>query len=74
MSKTARLDLRLRQDSKNRLSAKAKYLSMSVTSFIEKVADEQIIFMDKKILDILKTYGYNLNTTISIETDGECQD
>ena len=73
MGKTGRLDLRININSKNRLRAKAKYLNMSVTGFIEKIADNQIVFIDKKISNILKTYGYNLNTNVYIETDGESE-
>ncbi len=67
MVKNGRLDLRIDGNSKNRLIAKAKYLNMSLTKFIEKVADDSIVFMDNKLVDILKSYGYNLNTLITIE-------
>ncbi len=71
MAKNGRLDLKIDGDSKKRLIAKATYLKMNLTNFIEKIADEQIIFMDDKLINILKSYGYNLNTLVVIEDDGD---
>ncbi len=73
MAKSGRLDLKIDGNSKKRLMAKASYLKMNLTNFLEKVADDHIVFLDDKVTKILKSYGYNLNTMVPIESDGECR-
>ena len=73
MAKNGRLDLKINGHSKNRLLAKAKYMNLNLTNFLEKIADEHIVFLEPKLIDILKSYGYNLNTLVSIKDNEGCR-
>lgn len=49
MSKTDFINCRLDSDKKKKLRDKAAELGLDLTQFIEKIADEPIIFMDKNV-------------------------
>ena len=57
MSKTDFVNCRIDSDKKKKLKAKANELGLDITAFIEKVADEDIVFMDsnvKKMMGLLQ--------------------
>ncbi len=51
--KNSSLHLRISKESKKRLEDKAENLGLSITNYIEKVANEPIIFIDKNIRKFL---------------------
>ncbi len=53
MKKTASLHLRISEKSKSNLEKKAKNLGLNATTYIEKVANNPVIFVDENIKKFL---------------------
>lgn len=54
MKKTNSLHLRISPESKKNLEKKAQNLGLNLTNYIEKIANEPVIFMDGNIQRFLK--------------------
>jgi len=52
--KTNSLHLRISSDLKRRLKEKAENLGLKLTNYIEKIANEPIIFMDDNVKRLIK--------------------
>lgn len=55
--KTARINVRISNNTKERFEKKAKLLKLDITKFIEKIANEPVIFVDanaRAIFDSMK--------------------
>ena len=62
MKKTASINIMISEEDKKRLSDKSKQMGLSLTSYIEKVSREPVIFLDinsRTLLEALK-----LNSTM----------
>lgn len=53
MKKTNSLHLRISEESKKNLKTKAENLGLSITNYIEKIANEPVIFMDENLKKFL---------------------
>ena len=55
--KTAEIKAMVLPDVKRNLNKKAKDLGLTLTAFIEKVANEPIVFMDSNVKNLIDTMG-----------------
>lgn len=57
MKKTAEIKVMVEIEVKKKLKAKADEVGLSMTGFIEKVAVEPIVFMDKNVKTFIDSMG-----------------
>jgi hypothetical protein len=70
MVKNHRLDLRIDTRTKENLIKLSDRFECSLTELIEMLANHKFIFIDNKLSNLLKMYGYYLNTKGTKEKDG----
>ena len=58
--KTAVINIRIAPELKKRLKDKAKQQNLDLTSYIQKVATEPVIFLDNETLAILRAFKPNV--------------
>jgi len=59
-NKTAPINLMVEPETKKKLVDKAKQLNMTITSYLEKIALEPVIFVDENLKAMLKTFTLNI--------------
>lgn len=57
MNKTAEVKVMVEPETKKKLIAKAEESGLTLTGFIEKIALEPIVFMDKNVKRIFESMG-----------------
>ncbi len=57
MTKTAEIKVMVNPEIKKKLKAKADEIGLTMTGFIEKIATEPIVFIDKNVNNLLVTMG-----------------
>ena len=55
MKKTAQINIMVEPQTKQRLQDKAKALSLTLTSYFEKIANEPVCFLDSNVKMILES-------------------
>lgn len=57
MNKTSEIKVMVTPETKRKFKEKAEEAELSLTAFIEKIAREPLIFLDKNSLTLLKALG-----------------
>jgi hypothetical protein len=70
MVKNNRLSLRIDNKTRENLVKLSSRFECTLTELIEMLANHKFIFIDNKLSNLIKMYGYNLNTQESNELNG----